>query len=79
MKNGALYAEINMAKVPADANIGGLIFAAATVMIFFWGIPLVRVLFPAAIVVGGGIALALHFLRPDATGKPWIPPGLRKN
>ena len=63
MENNQPYAEINVAKVPADGNVGGLIFAISTVMIFFWGIPLVRYLFPAAIVSGCGVALALHFIR----------------
>jgi hypothetical protein len=66
------YAEINLAKVPADGNIGGMIFAASTVMIFFWGIPLVRYLFPAAILLGSGVALVLHFIRHEDTGASWI-------
>lgn len=63
MDSDPASAEINMAKVPADNNIGGMIFALGTVLIFFWGIPLLRYLFPAAIVVGCGIALILHFMR----------------
>jgi hypothetical protein len=57
------YPEINVARVPVDANVGGLIFAAATVIIFFLGIPLLWYLLPAAIVAGCGIALLLHFTR----------------
>ncbi len=43
-----------------DANAGGLIFTAATVIIFLLGIPLLRYLFPAAIVSGCGIAYLLR-------------------
>ena len=61
-KDNPRYAEINAAKVPVGGNIGGIIFAVATVFIFFWGIPLLRYLFPAAIVLGCGIAFVLHFI-----------------
>ena len=73
MENNPAYAEINMAKVPAQSNAGGIIFAASTVLIFFWGIPVLRVLFPAAILLGGAIAFGLHFVRHETTGAPWIP------
>jgi hypothetical protein len=68
MKANVPYAEINVAKVPADGNFGGMIFALATVMIFFWGIPLVRYLFPCAILLGCGVALVLHFIH---RADPW--------
>jgi hypothetical protein len=64
MINKFLYPDINVARVPVDGNIGGLMFAAATVIIFLLGIPLLWYLFPAAIVSGCGIALLLHFTRP---------------
>jgi hypothetical protein len=60
MKNTLSYAEINSARIPVDANVGGMIFAASTVIIFILGIPLIRYLFPAAIVAGSGIAFILH-------------------
>ena len=66
------HAEINAAKVPVDGNIGGMIFAASTVIIFFWGVPLLRYMFPAAIVSGCGIALILHFIRHETPGGSWI-------
>lgn len=65
-------AQINAAKIPADGNIGGMIFAVGTVVIFFWGIPLLRYMFPAAIILGCGIAVALHFVRYKTPGAPWI-------
>ena len=66
------YAEINASKLPVDGNIGGIIFAASTVIIFYWGIPLLRYMFPAAVLLGCGIALLLHFVRHETTGAPWI-------
>jgi len=60
MKDTLSYAEINSAKIPVDANIGGMIFAAGTVIIFLLGIPLLRYLFPAAVISGCGIAFILH-------------------
>ena len=63
MNNKFLYPDINVARVPVDANAGGLIFAAATMLIFLLGIPLLRYLFPAAIVSGCGIAFLLRLIR----------------
>ena len=62
-KDEGLPAEINMAKIPVSGDIAGLVFAAGTVLIFFWGIPEIRYLLPAAIVAGCGIAVGLHFIR----------------
>ena len=60
MKDNLSYAEINSAKIPVDGNVGGMIFAASTVIIFLLGVPLLRYLFPAAIFAGCGIAFILH-------------------
>jgi len=57
--------EINMAKIPVSADIGGMIFAAGTVLIFFLGIPVIRYLLPPAIVLGCGIAVGLRFVRDE--------------
>ena len=72
MKDTLSYAEINSAKIPVDGNVGGMIFAAATVIIFLLGIPLLQYMFPAAIVAGCGIALILHFVRHEPPGAPRI-------
>ena len=78
MEDSPPHAEINAAKVPVGGNIGGVIFAASTVIIFFWGIPLLRYMFPAAIVLGCGIALILHFIKHETPGAPWIPSATKK-
>jgi hypothetical protein len=72
MTDNFSYPEINAAKVPVDGNVGGLIFAASTVVIFLWGIPLLRYMFPAAIVSGCVIALVLHFVRHEVPPGPWV-------
>ena len=61
-------AEIDMAKIPADANAGGLIFAIATVVIFLIGIPAIRFIFPVALLAGGAVAVVLHFFRHGLNG-----------
>jgi hypothetical protein len=53
-------AEIDLARIPADSNVGGLIFAVATVLIFVIGIPAIRSIFPAIIAAGCGVALVLR-------------------
>ena len=67
MKN-VVRAEIDMAKIPADDNVGGLIFAIATVVVFLIGIPAIRVLFAVAVLAGCAIAAMLHFLRREPHG-----------
>jgi hypothetical protein len=63
VKDDGRRPEIDMAKIPADDNVGGLMFAVATVVVFLIGIPAIRVLFPMALLVGGAVALVLHLLR----------------
>jgi hypothetical protein len=72
MKDHLPYAEINVANVPADGNVGGVIFAVSTMMTFFWGIPLLRYMFPAAIGLGCGVAFVLHLIRHETLGASWI-------
>ena len=79
MRDKFSYVEINAAKVPVDGNIGGVIFAASTVIIFLLGIPLLQYLFPAAIVAGCGIAAILHLVRREPPDAPWIRPSGRRS
>ena len=73
-------AEIDMAKIPVSGDLPGLLFTAGTVLIFYWGIPALRYVFPAAIAAGCAVAAALHFLPHEDGGAPHIfvganPPG----
>jgi hypothetical protein len=72
MKVDVPRAEIDIARIPADGNIGGMLFAVGSTAIFLIGIPEIRYIFPAAIVLGCGIALVLHFIRHETTGASWI-------
>jgi hypothetical protein len=64
--------QINIAKIPVGGGIAGAIFALGSMLIFLVGIPMLRVVFPAAIVVGCGVALVLHFTRHETPGASWI-------
>jgi len=62
MKTDSPRTEINMAKIPADSNVGGILFVVGSMAVFLVGIPSLRYLLPAAALLGCGIALALHFI-----------------
>ncbi len=64
--------QINMSKIAVGGGIAGAIFAIGSMLIFLVGIPVLRYIFPAAIVLGCGVALVLHFIRHEASGGPWI-------
>ncbi len=61
-------AEIDMAKIPADDNAGGLIFAIGAILVFLIGIPAIRPLFLMAVLGGVAIAVILHFFRRGLRG-----------
>ena len=64
--------QINMSKIAVGGGIAGAIFVAGSMLIFLVGIPVIRYIFPVAIVLGCGVALVLHFMRHEAPGGPWI-------
>jgi hypothetical protein len=70
--------QINVSKMVAGGGIAGALFTACSMAIFLIGIPALRYMFPAAILLGSGIALALHFARHKTTGAPWILPAAKK-
>jgi len=47
-------------------------FHTPSAAIFLIGIPAIRYVFPAAVVLGCGVAIVLHFIRHETTGAPWI-------
>jgi hypothetical protein len=55
--------QINVSKIPGGAGVAGALFAVISMVIFLIGIPMLRYMFPAAIVLGCGVALLLRFLR----------------
>ncbi|HZO56875.1 MAG TPA: hypothetical protein VFB63_29465 [Bryobacteraceae bacterium] len=72
MKVDTPAAAINIAKIPVGAGAAGAIFAAGSMAILLFGVPLLQFLLPAALVVGGGIALALHWMPHQTPGTSWI-------
>jgi hypothetical protein len=64
--------QINSAKVRVGAGIAGAIFTIGSLLIFLFGIPVVRYLFPASIILGCALALVFHFIRRETPGAPWI-------
>jgi hypothetical protein len=72
MKEDGRIPQINISKIAVDGGIAGAIFTVASMLIFLIGIPILRFLFPAAIVLGGVVALILRFRRKETPGAPWL-------
>lgn len=70
--------QINISKIVVGGGIAGAFFTTVSMLIFLMGIPLVRYMFPAALLVGGGIALVFHFAKQKSIGTPWILPGTKR-
>ena len=64
--------QINVSKIQGSGGIAGALFAVISTLIFLIGIPALRYMFLAAIVLGCGVALILHFIRHETPGAPWI-------
>jgi hypothetical protein len=78
MKEDAARPQINASKLVVGGGIIGAVFAAGSMSIFLIGIPILRVMFPAAIVLGGAVAFILHFRRHEVPGAPWIISAIEK-
>jgi hypothetical protein len=78
MREGARNPQINLAKIPVGGGIAGAIFALGSILIFLIGIPALRYFLPAAVVLGFGVALVIHFIRHETPGKSWIPSATKK-
>jgi hypothetical protein len=78
MREGASSPQINVSKIPGGGGIAGAMFAVICTIIFLVGIPALRYMFPAAIVLGCGVALIIHFIRHETPGKSWILPPQKK-
>jgi len=71
-------AQIDSAKIRVGGGIAGAIFTLGSLLIFLIGIPVLRYLFPAAILLGCAVAMILHFLHHDRPYTPWLLPGTEK-
>jgi hypothetical protein len=72
MKEDSPNPQINISKIVVGGGIAGAIFTIGSMAIFLIGIPVLRFMFPAAIVLGGAVALILHFIRHETPGASWI-------
>jgi len=60
------------------SGFAGLIFAAGSTVIFLIGIPALRYMLPAAILLGAVVALGLHAMPHEKPGASGIFPGIGK-
>src|SRR5215469_5543104 len=67
--------QINASKIVFGGGIAGLIFTVGSMLIFLAGLPVLRYMFPLAIVFGCAVALVLRFARHSTPGRPWLLPG----
>jgi hypothetical protein len=72
MEDDSPRPQINASKLRVGGEIVGAIFAVGSMLIFMIGVPLLRYVFPVAILVGGLIALALRLSRHEKPGEPWL-------
>ena len=72
MKESTPNPQINVSKIPGGGGIAGAMVAIMSTLIFLIGIPALRFFFPAAIVLGCGVALIIHFKRHETPGASWI-------
>jgi len=72
MSAGTPRPQINISKIVVGGGIAGTIFTLGSMLIFLIGIPALRYFLPAAIVLGCGVALMIHFIRHETPGKSWI-------
>ena len=64
--------QINVSRIQGGGGAAGALFAAISMTIFLIGIPALRYFLPAAILLGSGVALAIHCKRHETTGAAWI-------
>jgi hypothetical protein len=64
--------QIDASKLRVGGEIVGAIFALGSMLIFMIGVPLLRYVFPVAVVLGCLIALVLRRVRHENPGAPWL-------
>jgi hypothetical protein len=72
MRESTPTPQINVSKIQGSGGIAGALFAVISTLIFLIGIPALRYFLPAAIVLGCGVALVIHFIQHETPGKSWI-------
>jgi hypothetical protein len=62
MKNAEFHPGITMHRIPVGANVGGLLFTIACILICLVGIPEMRSFAGLAIILGVAVATVLHYV-----------------
>ena len=70
--------QINASKLVVGGGIIGAIFTVGSMLIFLTGLPILRYMFPAALVLGFGIALFQRLIRHKTPGAPWLLAAIEK-
>lgn len=72
MSEGNQSPQINASKLRVGGEIAGAVFTVGTMLIFLIGIPILRYIFPPAILLGIGAAVLFRFRRHETPGAPWL-------
>jgi hypothetical protein len=72
MRESTPVPQINVSKIPVGGGIAGALFTVGCMLIFLSGIPALLYFLPAAVVLGCGVALVIHFIRHETPGRSWI-------
>ena len=67
MPEGTPNPQINVSHIPGGSGVAGALFALISMVIFLIGIPALRYFLLAALVLGGGVALVIRFLRHETS------------
>jgi hypothetical protein len=71
--------QINASRMVIGGGVAAAIFTVGSMLIFITGLPVLRYMFPAAIVLGCVFALALRFVRHRTPGTPWLISAIEKD
>jgi hypothetical protein len=64
--------QINASKLVIGGGVAGAAFTIGSMLIFLTGLPILRYMFPAAFILGCGIALFRRLIRHKTPGAPWL-------
>ena len=64
--------QINASKLVVGGGIAGAVFTIGSMLIFLTGLPILRYMFAAALILGCGMALFRRLVRHKTTGAPWL-------
>ena len=64
--------QINASKLVIGGGIAGAAFTIGSMLIFLTGLPILRYMFSAALILGCAIALFRRLIRHKTPGAPWL-------